>query len=123
MGLLLSASLGMALLTSTNASSAQAETNLLDVTCGQYLTALSVAQPPKNASSRQKQLAQDAQDDIVNGLMWIHGYLAGKTAARGGAVPALTKGWMSEQVAILATACQHHSPDGTKLLTEVVAEL
>lgn len=123
MRLLLSVSLPIVLLASTDTSAQQAERNLLDVTCGQYLAALSVARPPQNATAQQKQLASNAQDDIVDGLMWIHGYLAGKAVAAGKDMPVLTKGWLSNQVAALADACQRKSPDGRRLLTEVVAEL
>lgn len=97
--------------------------NLLDITCGQYLTALSIANPPAKPSGKQSVLAQDAQDDIADGLLWIHGYLAGKAVAAGKPLPALTKDWMASYVPILADSCKAASPNGDMLLTEIVARL
>ena len=59
------------------------EQNLLDVTCAQYLTALSVAAPAAGAGKAEQELAVQAQDDIAQGLMWIHGYLSGREGAAG----------------------------------------
>lgn len=97
-----------------------AEENLLDVTCGQYLTALSVAAPAAGASAAQQELAVEAQDDIAEGLMWIHGYLSGREAAAGKPVPPLTRSWLTAQVTPLAKACRERSPDGSAPLLDIV---
>ncbi|TPE60508.1 hypothetical protein FJQ54_10920 [Sandaracinobacter neustonicus] len=97
-----------------------AEDNLLDVTCGQYLTALSVAAPKAGASKAEQQLAAQAQDDIAQGLMWIHGYLSGRDAAAGKPAPMLTRSWLTAQITPLAKACRERSPDGSMQLLDIV---
>lgn len=101
-------------------SPALAEENLLDVTCGQYLTALSIAAPAAGASKAEQELAAQAQDDIAEGLMWIHGYLSGQAAATGKPVPPLTRSWLTAQITPLARACREHSPDGSAQLLDIV---
>ncbi len=96
------------------------EQNLLDVTCGQYLVALSIAAPAADAGKAEQELALQAQDDIAEGLMWIHGYLSGREAASGRPVPPLTRSWLTAQITPLAKACRERSPDGTALLLEIV---
>lgn len=103
-----------------NSPALAADENLPDVTCGQYLTALSVAVPPSGATAAQKSMAVQAQDDIAQGLMWIHGFLSGQAAAGGKPVPALTKSWLSAQITPLAKACQARSADGSALLVDIV---
>lgn len=48
-------------------------TDLLQVTCADYMEGLRIADPGKHPSKARKAEAEEAQDDIVNGLMWIHG--------------------------------------------------
>ena len=114
---LLAALAGMAALAAPAAADDQ---NLLDVTCSQYLTALSVAAPKSGASKAEQELALQAQDDIADGLIWIHGFLAGQAAAAGKPVPALTRNWLSAQVTPLAKACRARSADGSAPLLDVV---
>lgn len=96
------------------------EQNLLDVTCAQYLTALSVATPKAGSGKAGQELATQAQDDIADGLLWIHGYLSGRAAAAGKPEPALTRSWLAAQVTPLAKACKDRSPDGSALLLDIV---
>ena len=56
---------------------------------------LSIAAPAADAGKAEQELALQAQDDIAEGLMWIHGYLSGREAASGRPVPPLTRSWLS----------------------------
>lgn len=53
---------------------AQTSPDLLDTTCGDFAVALRAADPGKNPTIEQKTAALDAQDDIIDGLLWVHGY-------------------------------------------------
>lgn len=94
--------------------------NLLDVTCNDFLQALEIAKPVKGESKARKQKSAEAQDDIVYGLMWIHGYQAGKTGS--GAVPALNEKWMADTVVRLANVCSQPG-NGELPLIDVTAKL
>jgi hypothetical protein len=89
----------------------------LDVTCGDMIATLRVADPGKNPSKERQRQAIEAQDDIAIGLYWIHGYLVG---AKGAAAPPLTKAWMEGEVVRLVEVCKVKSPDGKASLVQVM---
>lgn len=89
------------------------QADLLDTTCGQYLEALTIAQPPKGASKKQTALAVSAQDDLVQAMMWVHGYITGRDGSAGMTRP-LNRAWMVENVGKLAGICQA-APDTLRL--------
>lgn len=101
---------------------AMSEPNLLNTTCADYRAALLVADPGKKPSAAAKIAAAEAQDDIINGLMWIHGFAAGR-AAPGTVTPPLTKSWMAAAVGKLAQACDAHSPDGKMRISDLAGKL
>ncbi|AJA09761.1 Putative secreted protein [Sphingopyxis fribergensis] len=86
------------------ATPASAEADLLDVTCGQYMAAIKVAQPDAKATAAQKALANAAQDDLASTMLWVHGFLSGRDGVNPAARP-LTKSWMADTVVKLATLC------------------
>lgn len=94
--------------------------NLLDTTCGQYLQALDVAKVGTQPSPARAAQAADAQDDIVQALMWVHGYLTGRDGKAGPSRP-LTREWIISYVGKVATVCRAGA--GTVLLTDAVAKL
>lgn len=110
------------MVTAQSNQTAVAEPDLLDVTCADYRAALRAADPGKNPKAAAKATALNAQDDIVNGLMWVHGYLSAR-AGPSAAMSPLTKSWMVATVGKLANACDAHSPDGKMRLTDAAGKL
>lgn len=94
--------------------------DLLETTCADYLTGLKLADPGENPSAEATAAAQEVQDDIVNALMWMHGYQTGR-APQGQPVP-LTKEWLTAEVGKLAEACRAQSPDGSMTLVTVAGK-
>lgn len=89
----------------------------LDVTCGDMIATLRVANPGKNPSKERQRQAIEAQDDVAIGLYWIHGYLVG---SKGNAAPKLTKAWMEAEVVRLVEVCNAKSPDGKLSLVQAM---
>jgi hypothetical protein len=89
----------------------------LDVTCGDMIATLRVADPGPNPSPERQRQAVEAQDDVAIGLYWIHGYLVG---TKGEAAPRLSKDWMQAEVVRLVEMCKAKSPDGRKSLVQVM---
>jgi hypothetical protein len=91
----------------------------LDVTCGDMIATLRVADPGPNPSPERQRQAVEAQDDVAIGLYWIHGYLVG---TKGEAAPKLTRAWMQTEVVRLVEVCKAQSPDGRKSLVQVMQQ-
>lgn len=91
----------------------------LDVTCGDMIATLRVADPGKSPSKNRQQQAIEAQDDVAIGLYWIHGFLVG---SKGAAAPALTKAWMESEIVRLVEVCKAKSPDGSASLVQVMQQ-
>jgi hypothetical protein len=91
----------------------------LDVTCGDMIATLRVADPGQNPTEERQRQAVEAQDDVAIGLYWIHGYLVG---TKGDAAPRLTKEWMQSEVVRLVEVCKAQSPDGKKSLVQVMQQ-
>jgi hypothetical protein len=89
----------------------------MDVTCGDMIATLRVADPGKNPSEERQRQAIEAQDDVAIGLYWIHGYLVG---TKGQAAPRLTREWMQTEVVRLVDVCKAKSPDGRMSLVQVM---
>lgn len=98
------------------------ENDLLGYTCSDYLHALDLADPGANPTADRQAAALNAQDDLVNAMMWLHGYQTGRDGPAAAAVP-LTRSWMVENVGKLADACVANSPDGSLPLASAVAKL
>lgn len=96
--------------------------DLLATTCGDYLTAARIADPGKNPSEERKADALEAQDAMVDAMLWAHGYLTGRSGSITSAKP-LTEAWMIEHVGKLADVCTKNSSDGSMPLAEAVAKL
>lgn len=89
----------------------------MDVTCGDMIATLRIADPGKDPSEERKRQAIEAQDDVAIGLYWIHGYLVG---SKGDAAPKLTKEWMQSEVVRLVDVCRAKSPDGRMSLVQAM---
>jgi hypothetical protein len=101
---------------------AAAEPDLMNVTCDDYRSALLAATPNAKATSKDKAAALSAQDDLVNAMMWVHGYISGKAGPQTSLTP-LTRTWMIDTVGKLAKACDQHSPDGKMRLADIVGKM
>ncbi len=91
----------------------------LDVTCGDMIATLRVADPGKNPSKERQRQAIEAQDDVAIGLYWIHGFLVG---SKGAAAPPLTRAWMESEIVRLVEVCKARSPDGKASLVQVMQQ-
>lgn len=91
--------------------------NALDLTCGDMMRALRIADPGKNPTAERQRAAIEAQDDIAGGLYWIHGY---RTGTMGSNVPALTPDWMGKELKSLVASCKASSPNGNATLLQMV---
>jgi hypothetical protein len=89
----------------------------MEVTCGDMIATLRVADPGKNPSKDRQRQAIEAQDDVAIGLYWIHGYLVG---SKGDAAPKLTRGWMESEIVRLVELCKAKSPDGKLSLVQAM---
>lgn len=86
---------------------------LTKVTCADFLATAEVAsaQPTVDA-------ALAAQDELANGLTWLHGYLYAKSD---GALEPLSQTWMQATVKRVFEACSAAEKPGEIRLFEVVA--
>lgn len=96
-------------------------TDLLDVSCADYLQALDIARVEEGAAAARKEEAEKAQDDIVSAMLWLHGHDSGRQPP-GTAFAPLTEAWISEAVIRVAKACQAHSPDGRMRLADAATK-
>ena len=86
---------------------------LTKVTCAEFLETAKVAsvQPADDA-------ALAAQDELANGLTWLHGYLYGKT---GGKVGTLNQDWMAATAKKVFDVCSKAEKPAETNLSDVVA--
>jgi hypothetical protein len=84
------------------ASAAAPARELTDATCAEYLDL--VEQVRLESQATEAGAAQDAQDDLVAVMMWLHGYLSGRNGIDNQARP-LTRDWLASNVGVLARAC------------------
>lgn len=99
----------------------RASDDLLGVTCGDYLEALKAADPGRNPTKERAAQAEDAQDDLANGLIWVHGYLTAR--ANGSAPGPLNREWMKATIGRLAKVCRDNSHDGRLRIADAVNKL
>lgn len=104
----------------TTQAAEPAPVDLLDTTCTQYLQALDIANPGTKPGPDRAAQAAAAQDDVVQALLWVHGYLTGRDGKAGPSRP-LNREWIISYVGKVATACRAGA--GTVRLTEVAAKL
>ena len=96
------------------ASSAPVEESpLVSLTCADFIAAADAAVNAPNSD-----LGKAAQDDIANGLTWVHGYMYAK---RDGAMPRLTQDWLRETAKRLNTQCRQEG-NGTANLFELATD-
>lgn len=98
------------------------DADLLATTCGDFLAMLVVADPGKEPTPDKVAMAENAQDELFNVMMWTHGYATAKGGAVSAAAP-LNRPWMVDHVGKLAAVCRKESEDGSLRLAEAVAKL
>ncbi|MDF0546568.1 hypothetical protein PX699_29885 [Sphingobium sp. H39-3-25] len=86
--------------------------NLNRLTCADFLATASVA-----ASRDTGDAALAAQDEISNGLIWLHGYLY---AAKGGHIEVLSQQWMTSTARRVFEVCSKAQKPKETTLFEVV---
>jgi hypothetical protein len=97
------------------ASTAAPARELTDATCAQYLDL--VEQVKLESQAADATAPQDAQDDLVSVMLWLHGYLSGRNGIDNQARP-LTRDWLASNVGVLARAC---AVDEKRRVIDVVA--
>jgi ribosome modulation factor len=96
--------------------------DLMDTTCGDYLAATRAADLGQNPSAERRRQHDEALDDLVNSMLWLHGYQSG-LAGREREPQPLTREWMIENIGRLATVCRDNSTDGRMRLVDAVKRL
>jgi len=112
---------GLVLVAADAAGPPAASADLLSATCGDYLAAADLADPGKGASRERLRQAEAAQDALVDAMLWVHGYMSGRSAPA--APQPLTRDWMIETIRKLAESCRKNSPDGTLRLADAAMRL
>jgi len=79
--------------------------DLLDTTCGSFITTLAVANPGANPNDARKEEAKNAQASAFRAMIWVHGYQAGKRGPNAPADP-LTRAWLVKNVPLVADQCK-----------------
>jgi hypothetical protein len=98
-----------------SAGAAAPARELTDATCAQYLDL--VEQVKLESEAADVTAPQDAQDDLVSVMLWLHGYLSGRNGIDNQARP-LTRDWLASNVGVLARAC---AVDEKRRVVDVVA--
>jgi hypothetical protein len=98
-------------------------TTLRGTNCEQFLDAVKTAAAPANAdgaqlSAEDLEAAEDAQDEVIITLFWIHGYQTGKT----GKAVLLDQQWMAGTVKRMADICTTKGNE-TLPISEAVKQL
>lgn len=78
--------------------------DLQTANCGQFQRALAMANPGKNPSPARQDAAIASQDVLIQGLMWVSGYLSGRS--QGKAVIPFDADFISQTVNKLAKICK-----------------
>ncbi|MEE4316955.1 MAG: HdeA/HdeB family chaperone [Erythrobacter sp.] len=126
MSTLLSYSTASLLLLASPAIAQQASTGstaLRGTNCEQFLDAVQIAAAPSAAggtqlSAEDLEAAEDAQDEVIITLFWIHGYQTGKT----GQAVLLDQQWMAGTVKKMADICTAKGNE-TLPISEAVKQL
>jgi hypothetical protein len=71
--------------------------NLMKITCADFLATANVA-----VADPESDAAKAAQDELANGLTWLHGYLYG---AKNGKVEVLSQDWMKATAKRVFDSC------------------
>lgn len=88
--------------------------DLLDLSCADFLVTAEVA-----TAEEQDEAAVAAQDEIANGLIWVHGYLFAKND---GEIDVLSQNWMEKTAERVFATCSA-AEDPSKLnLFEVASD-
>lgn len=93
--------------TATAAATDAKQPNLIDmqgVTCAQYARALSYANPGAKPTKAKAALAVTAQDDLVQAMTWVNGYLTARDGAKG--AHAFTRDWILNTMGKLSEVCK-----------------
>lgn len=89
----------------SNTAGADADHDLLDTSCQQFLDILAVANPGTNPSAERAADAKAAQRDAYQAMIWVHGYLSGKKGVNAATTP-LTRAWLVKMVPVVAETCR-----------------
>lgn len=93
--------------------------DLQTATCSQFERALFMANPGKNPSEDRQDSAIAAQDVLIQGLMWVSGYLSGRS--QGKAVVPFDDVFITTTIEKLYKNCQASGPDS--LFVDAAAKL
>jgi hypothetical protein len=123
---LLSGSVVSALLLATAAGAQEPSTGstaMRGTNCGQFLESVEVAAAPASPggaklSAADLEAANDAQDEVIITLFWIHGYQSGKA----GAAAVLDQQWIAGTVKKIAEICRAKGNAGLPI-SEAVKQL
>lgn len=94
--------------------------DLMDFTCSQYLQSVRIADAGNRPSAERSKQAIAAQDALVSTVLWVHGYMSGRSPR---APEPLTRAWMIETVGNVAKLCRDNSKDGTMRVADAVAKI
>ncbi|MFN9677467.1 MAG: hypothetical protein ACK58C_07695 [Betaproteobacteria bacterium] len=89
------------------------------VTCAQYARALSYAKPGDKPSKEKAALAETAQDDLVQALTWVNGYLHARDGAK--VVHTFNRDWIVNTMGKLSAVCK--AGGATMTLSSAAAKL
>ena len=95
------------------------DADLLMMRCATLLDAVEIATVDKKATDPQRAAAAEAQDAIVDVLLWTNGYLNGRDGGEAMTRP-LTRKWVTDNVGTLAKRC---AVDEKRYVTEVIRSL
>lgn len=82
--------------------------DLLNVSCGDYIAALKVADAGKSPTAERLAQAKKAQDDLFTAMSWVHGYVSGRNGLA--KAPTLNSAWVSATIGKLAAVCTNSKP-------------
>lgn len=85
--------------------------NLMKITCADFLGTAAVAVDASDVDA-----AKAAQDELANGLTWLHGYLY---ATKKGELPDLSQDWMKTTVTTVHANCKAATDPAKLSLFEV----
>jgi hypothetical protein len=91
-------------------------TELVALSCADFLSAARSAVAPKGAKAARLAEAKAAQDDIAYGLIWLHGYQSGQ----GQAMAKLDKAWLEGAASRLTRRCKGAADPAKVRLVDLV---
>jgi hypothetical protein len=86
------------------AATATGPVDLQTATCGQFQNALYLADPGKNPTKDRQETAIAAQDVLIQGLMWVNGYSAGRKGVK--AMQTFDKDYITGTIEKLNVICK-----------------